>query len=100
VPNIIVRPRAQTDIDEALAWYRSYDPALPERFLAELDAVFDRISQNPNQFPIVVEPIQRALLRKFPYSVYFIVGGNLAAIVAVLHQRRRPVDWKSRGEAG
>ena len=62
--------------------------------------MFDRITQSPGQFPIVAEPIQRALFRKFPYSVFFIVSGDLAAIVAVLHQSRRPVNWKSPSEAG
>lgn len=98
--NLIVRPQAQADIDEALAWYHPRDPVVAQRFLAELDVLFDRISQNPGQFLSVVEPIQRALFHKFPYAVYFIVGGNVAAVVAVLHQRKRPVDWKSRSGAG
>ena len=96
----MVRPSAQLDIDEALSWYYRRDPNVAQRLLAELDSVFDRIRENPAQFPVVAEPIQRALLRKFPYSVYFIVAGNLAAVFAVLHQRRNPVDWKLRGGAG
>ena len=87
---LIVRPSAQLDIDEALSWYYQRDPTVAQRLFAELDVVFERIRQNPGQFPVVVEPIQRALLRKFPYSVYFIVGGDLAAVVAVIHQRRKP----------
>jgi plasmid stabilization system protein ParE len=99
--NLIVQPRAQLDIDDALAWYHPRDPALVPRFLAELDSVFDRITQNPAQFPVEADPIQRALLRKFPFAVFFfIVGGNLAAVVAVLRQTRRPVNWKRRSTAG
>ncbi len=98
--NLIVRPHAQADIDEALAWYYPRDAVVAQRFLAELEHIFDRVSQNPGQFPSMAEPIQRALFRKFPYALYFIVGGNLAAVVAVLHQRKRPIGWNSSGEAG
>lgn len=83
-----------------MTWYHPRNPALVPRFLAELDWIFDRISQNPVQFPVEADPIQRALLRKFPFSVFFIVEGDLAAIVAVLHQSRRPVNWKRRSTAG
>jgi toxin ParE1/3/4 len=100
VPSLIVQPRAQIDIDDALAWYYPRDSSLVSRFLAELDSVFDRIMQNPGQFPVEADPIQRALLRKFPFAVFFIVGGDFAAVVAVLHQRRRPVNWERRSRAG
>lgn len=72
---LVIQPRAQADIDEALGWYRQRDPRLVSRMLAELDIVFERICQNPSQFPVIGEPVQRALLRKFPYSVYFVLVG-------------------------
>ncbi len=97
---LIVRPSALLDIDEALSWYYQRDPTVAQRLFAELDVIFERIRQNPAQFAFVVEPIQRALLRKFPYSVYFVVVGDLAAIVAVIHQRRKPISWNPPGGAG
>ena len=97
---LIIQPGAQRDIDEALAWYHERDPRLVSRLLAELDVVFDRICQNPSQFPAVAESVQRALLRKFPYSAYFVLVGDLAAVVAVIHQKRRPINWKPPGGAG
>ncbi len=97
---LIVRPSAQLDIDEALSWYYERDATVAQRLFAELDVVSERIRQNPAQFPVVVDPIRRALLRKFPYSVYFIVGGDLAAVVAVIHQRRKPISWNPPGGAG
>jgi plasmid stabilization system protein ParE len=100
VATLIVRPSAQVDIDEALSWYHQRDPNVAQRLFLEFDVVFDRIRKNPAQFPIVAEPVQRALLRRFPYSVYFIVGGDLAAVVAVLHQRRKPISWRTRDGAG
>jgi plasmid stabilization system protein ParE len=100
VHSLIVQPRAQLDIDDALTWYFPRDPSLVPRFLAELDSIFDRITQNPAQFPVEADAIQRALFHKFPYAVFFIVGGDLVAVVAVLHQSRRPVNWNRWATAG
>jgi len=96
VARVNIRPSAEADVDAALAWYHERDPRLVERMIAELDYVFERIASNPGQFPVVAGPIQRALLHKFPYSVYFVVGGELVAVVAVLHQRRKSIDWGRR----
>ena len=40
--------------------------------------------------------VRRALLHKFPYSIYFVNEPEAIAIIAVLHQHRRPDMWKSR----
>jgi toxin ParE1/3/4 len=101
VPSLIVQPRAQLDIDDALTWYSPRNPALVPRFLAELDSILTASRRIPRSFRLRPTQFnQRALLRKFPFSVFFIVGGDLAAIVAVLHQKRRPVNWKRRSTAG
>ena len=94
VARCLVQPLAQADVDEALAWYDEQTAGLAQQLLAELDAVFARISENPAQFAFVKEPIRRALLRRFPYSVYYLVDGEVAAVIAVVHQRRHPDTWK------
>jgi plasmid stabilization system protein ParE len=47
-------------------------------------------------FPVIEEDVRRALLHKFPYSIYFVNEPDAVAIIAVLHQHRRPGSWKSR----
>jgi plasmid stabilization system protein ParE len=69
---------------------------LGAEFALELDALFDRIAHNPNQFPEVEEGVSRALLRRFPYAVYFVREERACAIIAVLHQHRRPDSWRTR----
>ena len=91
-----VRPEAQTDIREAARWYESREIGLGLRFLREIRTSLEHISDNPLRFPIVEDNVRRALLRKFPYSIYFVNEPEAIAIVAVLHQHRRPEAWKSR----
>jgi len=66
------------------------------RFLDELDVIFRRIEDNPRQFPRIDSNVRRALLRHFPYGVYFIDDSHALAVLAVLHLHREPDMWKSR----
>jgi hypothetical protein len=61
-----------------------------------LDLVFQRIKGNPRQFPPVDGDVHRALLRHFPYGVYFLVESEGIKGLAVLHLHREPDMWKSR----
>lgn len=91
-----VRPEAQTDIREAARWYEDREAGLGLRFIREIRTSLEHISQSPLRFPIVEEEVRRALLHKFPYSIYFVDEPEAVAIIAVLHQHRRPGAWKSR----
>lgn len=91
-----VRPGAQTDIREAARWYEDREIGLGLRFLREIRTSLEHITNNPVRFPIVAEDVRRALLHKFPYSVYFVNESESVAIIAVLHQHRQPLSWKSR----
>jgi plasmid stabilization system protein ParE len=89
---------AQDDIEAAALWYEQQREGLGTRFVVELDTVLDRVGTYPLQFPIVEGPVRRALLRRFPYAVYFVTEdeGGCPAILAVLHQHRDPDAWRSR----
>ncbi len=91
-----VRPEAQTDIREAARWYEDRESGLGLRFLREIRTSLQHINNNPLMFPIIEDDVRRALLHKFPYSVYFVNELEAIAIIAVLHQHRRPGAWKPR----
>jgi len=91
-----VRPKAQTDIREAARWYEDREPGLGLRFLREIRTSLQHINDNPLRFPIIEEDVRRALLHKFPYSIYFVNEPDALAIIAVLHQHRRPGGWNTR----
>src|SRR5882724_10925851 len=91
-----VRPEAQVDIREAGRWYESREAGLGIRFVAEVRASLQHITNNPLRFPIIGEDVRRALLDRFPYSVYFINEPERVAIIALLHQHRRPDVWQAR----
>jgi hypothetical protein len=54
---------------------------LGRRFRGSIDAVIERMSANPRQFPIVYKSIKRALLRRFPYALMFVIEADGALTV-------------------
>ena len=92
----IVRPLAEADLEQAANWYDEEQAGLGSRFLSDVDQVFERIRERPQQFPVVSGDIRRALLHTFPYAVYFRETGETIRVLAVLHLRRRPGLWRVR----
>jgi len=93
--DVIVRPSAEADVREAAFWYEAKREGLGAEFVLELDALYDRIAQHPLQFPEIGEGARRAVLRRFPYAVYF-VADDAPVVLAVLHQHRKPQTWRER----
>lgn len=91
-----VRPIAEADVREAAFWYEGKRGGLGAEFVLELDSLYERVLQNPRQFPEIGEGARRALLRRFPYTIYFIAGDEAVTVIAVLHQHRRPEAWRAR----
>lgn len=93
---LIVRPLAESDVDDAGGWYEHQQSGLGLRFLDAVDQVFDRIQAAPLQFPSVSPTVRRALLHTFPYAVYFRATDEAVVVLAVLHLRRDPRRWRMR----
>jgi plasmid stabilization system protein ParE len=96
VRRLVVQPQSELDTQAAAMWYEDQRSGLGTRFLDELDHVFRRIVDNPRQFPHLEDEVQRALLRHFPYGVYFHAEEESVNVLAVLHLHRHPEMWKSR----
>lgn len=85
---LVVEPSAARDVAEALAYHAQHDRG--DAFLSELDRAFDQIAELPLMYPIVYASVRRALLRRFAYSVFFVIESERAVVLAVHHQRRDP----------
>lgn len=93
---LIIRPEAEDDIKEAFEWYEARQIGLGNNFIEETDLLFQRIEEYPNVFPKAYRKLQRALLHRFPYAVYFVQNDGITTVFGVLHQRRNPTKWQRR----
>ncbi len=94
---LIIRPTAEMDVQEASDWYEEREPGLGASFLDELRNTFTRIRLMPLQFPNIRGGLRGALLHRFPYAIYFVTRDERRVVViAVLHQHRSPSVLKKR----
>ena len=68
---LLFRPEAVSDIEEAVGWYEERRPGLGRRLLYDLDDLFRRVRQRPWYFPVVGSDVRRAMQRKFRYAACF-----------------------------
>jgi plasmid stabilization system protein ParE len=93
---LIIRPQAQTDLEEAAEWYEARRAGLGGEFLREIGFVLEEVRQHPLRFPQVYKDARRARLDRFPYGIYFLAGDDAVEVVAVMHAKRSPWQWQRR----
>jgi plasmid stabilization system protein ParE len=93
---VIFTPAASAELIKAQDWYEDEAIGIGRRFRQAIDALADRMSANPRQFPVVFKNVRRALLRRFPYSLFFVLEDQTALVIACFHASRNPLRWQNR----
>lgn len=94
---VVVRPAAAADIEDAYHWYEQQRPGLGEDFLAALRSTLDRVVTHPEAFAVVHRATRRALVpRRFPYGLFYRIYGDTIVVVACMHAKRNPQRWRRR----
>ena len=93
---VCLRPEAETDIEAAAAWYDRQRRGLGEEFLDEVLNVCKTISEHPRLYPVVHRHTRRAIIRRFPFGIYFRIEETGIVVIAVMHGSRHPKQWQRR----
>lgn len=93
---VIVRPEAAREIQEAFDWYEERSEGLGLEFLRSADVCLSSVRRNPEAYSIVHVPFRRALLRRFPYALFYFLREDIIVVVACFHIKRSPGDWQRR----
>lgn len=96
VAELIVAPEAEQDLAEAYAWYEDQRSGLGEEFLGCVDASIEAIRRTPQMYPVVHESYRRALIRRFPYAVFFEHENDTVTVYCVFHSSQDPEKWVRR----
>jgi plasmid stabilization system protein ParE len=82
---------AQTEAYEAFRWYEQEERGVGERFRAAIRRTLESIRANPLRFPSTHDThVRRALVKNFPYAVFFSTTDNEILIIAIFHTSRDP----------
>lgn len=91
-----VRRAAERDIDDAQQWYESAQRGLGLHFHDEVMRVLGRLGDSPMLYPCVHDEVRRAVLRRFPFLVWYRVSGQVVRVLAVTHGAGDPAEALSR----
>ena len=88
---IIVSPRAQKEIENAIDYYTLYSNDAPLSFITFLKNAYSTLAQSPF-FRVRYKDIRALKIKKFPYSLYFQINEteNTVRILSCFHNKRSP----------
>jgi toxin ParE1/3/4 len=91
-----VSPRAEREALDAARWYEGESPGLGVAFLEVAEKTLDAVAEVPLRFPLLHRDVRRALLKRFPYGVFFRVQPHRIRVISILHLARDPARWQQR----
>ena len=87
---------AEFELCVAREWYARQRSGLDAEFMRCMDEVLSRIKRNPEMFPFALRKARKAVMKRFPYTVYYEIGEEEIMILAVFHAKRDPKHWQKR----
>jgi len=94
--DLVIAPEVEQDLIEAYAWYECRRAGLGEEFLGCVDACIQAICRTPEMHAVVHENYRRALMRRFPYAVFYEFANETVTVYCVFHTSRDPAKWRQR----
>ena len=94
--NLLVRPAAAADIDEAFVWYDAQRAGLGDEFLDAVRDAFVTVRESPRLHAVIHRDVRRSKLRRFPHSLFYRILEDHVVVVGCFHASRSPRRWQSR----
>lgn len=86
----------EADLAEAFEYYEAQLSGLGYELIATVEHQLERIAKNPAQYQVLHRGVRRAVVRRFPYGIFYLVEAEGVVILAIEHQARDPERWKER----
>ncbi len=89
-------PDAQQELINAAVWYDDRRDGLGDIFVDAVSSKVEEACKTPERFPLVHGDIRQAIVRRFPFVVYFRVVGERVFVLSVFQANRDPKSLWSR----
>jgi plasmid stabilization system protein ParE len=100
---ILFVPEAAAELEDATRWYEERRAGLGVAFLGAVDAAVESLVRWPGAGAPVTGlaqdlDVRRVPVSRYPYYVAYLVEDAVIHVLAIAHDRRRPVYWSGRAE--
>ena len=93
---LIVTREAAAGIRTAYQWYETQEAGLGREISRAVEAAVTRGQRNPQSFRVASDPFRRALVRRFPFEVFYEYDAEQVVVHMVFHTSQDPAKWRSR----
>jgi plasmid stabilization system protein ParE len=90
------QPEAEVELAEARLWYSLQRESLDVALMKRVDETLSAIVATPEAYPIVYRNLRRAVIRQFPFAIFYEITPSEILVFAVYHSRRDPERLTSR----
>ncbi|MEK7861425.1 MAG: type II toxin-antitoxin system RelE/ParE family toxin [Chloroflexota bacterium] len=97
---VLIRRAAELDLAAIEDWYDNQRQGLGRDFRDAVDHAIARIADNPLAYAERYRGARRALLRRFPYVLWYRPFENFVIVLACVHGRRDPRGIRVRLRGG
>jgi len=85
-----IKDEAEQDIIDGFNFYAGKGNNLGERFINEVEDVFDYLENYPEHFQVVYNTHRQRLLKSFPYVVIYKIIDNVVIVFSVFPAKSDP----------
>jgi toxin ParE1/3/4 len=97
VKPVIFHTAATRETRKAIVHYEEQRENLGRELRIEVEAAVQRLRRNPRSYPLYDDQgTRKVVLRRFPFTIFFVELEDSFWIAAVAHHKRRPNYWARR----
>lgn len=86
----ILSKLASLELEEGKEYYNLQKETLGDEFAEHMRQNIDEIFKSPHLYPIIIAPVHRKVISRFPYNIYYRVDDKAIVILSISHQHREP----------
>ena len=88
----------ETDILEAVLWYREQNNGLEIKFINAIEIAINSILKHPKNYTIRYKNVRIAHPKIFPFNINYYLDDvyNTVVVIAIVHNKRNPAITKKR----
>ena len=90
---ISYKPLARAEAADAYDWYAQPNIKMGSDFREDVRRTAAFLKINPTIYARVEGNVRRAVLKRFPYSLFYIIEDDHVVVLSVFHQNREPISF-------
>lgn len=88
--SIVFASKAQEEYEESVLWYLKKSEEVSLKFIASIEDTIQKIVKHPLINKNHYKDIYEINVKKYPFTIVYIINKNEIVILSIYHQKRNP----------